>query len=56
MITKLASVLLAAVLMLPASALADENSARLTVQIRAPPAIRQNSQSRLLHARQLGGG
>ena len=35
MITKLASVLLAAVLMLPASALADENSARLTVQIRA---------------------
>jgi chemotaxis protein MotC len=35
MITKLASVLLAAVLMLPASALADENSAQLTVQIRA---------------------
>ena len=35
MITKLASVLLAAVLMLPASALADENSSQLTVQIRA---------------------
>ena len=35
MITKLASVLLAAVLMLPASALADENSAQLTVRIRA---------------------
>ena len=35
MITKLASVLLATVLMLPASALADENSAQLTVQIRA---------------------
>ena len=35
MITKLASVLLATVLMLPASALADENSAQLTVRIRA---------------------
>lgn len=35
MITKLASVLLAAVLMLPASALADDNSSQLTVRIRA---------------------